>query len=112
MPQQDFGTFTIEETDTSTKDAKNWKVIIHDSDQHSFVYVIGLLKTVFKKNDQDAELLTLEVHQMGLAQVATCSKERAELYKEQVSSYGADEIMHYMGKKSDSSIGCSIEPVE
>jgi ATP-dependent Clp protease adaptor protein ClpS len=112
MPQHDFGTFTIEETSVETKDAKNWNVIIHDSDQHSFAYVTKLLQEVFAKNQQDAELLTLEVHQMGLAIVKTCSKERAELYKEQVTAYGADEIMQYMGKTSNGSIGCSIEQAE
>jgi len=112
MAQQDFGTYTIEDTSVETKNAKNWNVIIHDSDQHSFVYVTKLLQEVFAKNEQDAELLTLEVHQMGLAIVKTCSKERAELYKEQVTAYGADEVMFYMGKTSNGPIGCSIEPAE
>jgi len=49
---------------------------------------------------------------MGLAIVMTCSKERAELYKEQVTAYGADEVMFYLGKTSNGPIGCSIEPAE
>lgn len=109
MAQQDYGTYTIEETSVNTKNAKNWNVIIHDSDQHSFVYVINLLKEIFTKNQQDAELFSMEVHQMGLAIVATCSKERAELYKEQVTAYGADDVMLVMGETSGGSIGCSIE---
>lgn len=112
MAQQDYGTYTIEETSVETKNAKNWNVIIHDSDQHSFVYVTKLLREVFAKNEQDAELLTLEVHQMGLAIVKTCSKERAELYKEQVTAFGADPVMPFLGKTSNGPIGCSIEPVE
>lgn len=109
MPQHDYGTFIIEETSVETKNAKNWNVIIHDSDQHCFRYVIDLLQDVFAKNEQDAKLLTQEVHQMGLAIVKTCSKERAELYKEQVAAKGADEIMPYMGLTSNGPIGCSIE---
>jgi len=101
-------TVVVEQTQTTTLPL--WRVVLHDSDQHSFIYVINMLMKIFAKNQQDAELLSLQVHQLGYAEAARCSRERAELYLQQVQAYGADDVMLVMGNRSDGPLPCTIEP--
>jgi ATP-dependent Clp protease adaptor protein ClpS len=74
------------ETSERTRLAPRWKVILHNDDVTEFEFVIGLLRTLFKKSQAEAFRLTTEVHEQGLAVVAITSFEHAELYCEQVKS--------------------------
>jgi ATP-dependent Clp protease adaptor protein ClpS len=77
----------IEEATPTT--AGPWNVILHDDDVTTMEFVVHLLVTLFGKPFDDAVVLMLEVHHGGVAVVATCSQERAELYVEQVRSLAA-----------------------
>jgi ATP-dependent Clp protease adaptor protein ClpS len=85
-----------------------WNVVILDSPNHSFEYVIILFCKIFGKSFDQAKELTFEVHEKKRAIAATCSKERAELYKQQVDGLGPDKMI----KHCTTSIGCTIEPAE
>lgn len=63
-----------------------WKVILLNDDVTTFDFVIGLLISLFRKQPADALRLTVEVHETGAAVIEVTSKERAELYLEQVKS--------------------------
>lgn len=66
--------------------ARPWHVILHDDDVTTMDFVVWLLVTLFARPYDDAVRLMLEVHETGAAAVATCPRERAELYVEQVHS--------------------------
>lgn len=81
-------TETERETDTTarTKLAPRWKVILHNDDVTTFEFVTELLLTLFNKRREEALKLTYEVHYSGQAVVEITSRERAELYVDQVKS--------------------------
>lgn len=85
-----------------------WNVIILDSPDHSFEYCLVLFVKVFGKSFDEAQKLTMEVHEQKRAIGATCSLERAQLYKQQVDAQGPD----IMVKHCKNSIGCTLEPAE
>ncbi len=73
-------------SDTRTRLAPQWKVLLHNDEITTFDFVIELLITLFRKDAQEAIALTNEVHESGSAMIVVTSFERAELYVEQVRS--------------------------
>lgn len=80
------GTITETEPETKTRVAPRWKVILHNDDVTTFEFVTDLLIKLFHKSRSEALRLTNLVHHTGLAVVEITSRERAELYVEQVRS--------------------------
>ncbi len=74
------------ETGVETTFASRWKVILHNDDVTTFEFVIWLLVTLFHKEVPEAFRLTTEVHETGSALITVTTRERAELYVEQVKS--------------------------
>ncbi|MDG3004432.1 ATP-dependent Clp protease adaptor ClpS [Paludisphaera mucosa] len=97
-----------EEQQTRTKKLPPYNVIILNDEEHTFEYVIDLLIRLFAHSKPAAEALTWQIHNRGRAVVYTTHKEKAELKREQVVSYGADPRM----KESRGPLGCYIEPAE
>lgn len=108
--QDGIEVFTQDQTDT--KLTPNWNVILVNDEEHTYDYVIALIQEVFKKDKEEAFILTYKIDKTGSAICATCSRERAELYQQQVKAWGADPIMLLSHKKSTGSIQCEIEPAE
>ena len=77
---------TEKATDEVVETVPPWRVILHNDDVTTMDFVVWLLRTLFAKPDADAVRLMLEVHRVGSATVTVCSRERAELYVEQVRS--------------------------
>ena len=109
-PEGGIEVFTQEQTDTKT--TPMWNVILLNDEEHTYDYVMALIQEVFKKNKEDAFVITYKIDKTGSAICATCSREQAELYQQQVKSWGADPIMILSNKPSTGSIQCEIEPAE
>ncbi len=90
------------ETAQQTTLAPRWKVLLHDDPVTTFDFVIGLLIAVFQKEPTEAVRLTYEVHETGVALITVTSRERAELYVEQV---------HSLARPRGFPLTASIEPV-
>lgn len=73
-------------TDEKTRFVPRWKVLLVNDDVTTFDFVIWVLLTLFHKEPDEAVRLTYEVHQTGSALITVTSRERAELYVEQVRS--------------------------
>jgi ATP-dependent Clp protease adaptor protein ClpS len=73
-------------TDTRVRLSPHWKVILHNDDVTTFEFVIRLLVELFHKDLQEAVRLTNQVHHAGFAVVEITTKERGELYVEQIRS--------------------------
>lgn len=87
--------------------APRWHVILHNDDHHSFEFVIDLLVNIFRHNEMEALVITLNIHESGRAIAATVSKERASLYLEQVASYREKRFTLDLGP-----LDCSMEAAE
>jgi len=94
------------ETNRKTKRLPPYNVIILNDEEHTFPYVIELLVKLFAHPLPTAKELTWRIHSTGRAIVYTTHKEKAELKREQVLSYGADP----MSANSKGPLRCTIEP--
>jgi ATP-dependent Clp protease adaptor protein ClpS len=94
------------DTETHTKGLPPYNVILLNDEEHTFEYVIELLTKLFAHPLATAQEMTLRIHTTGRAVVYTTHKEKAELKRDQVLSYGPDPRMSI----SKGPLGCYIEP--
>ena len=92
--------------ETETKRLPPYNVVILNDEEHTFDYVIELLRKLFAHPLKAAVVLTWRVHNSGRAVVYTTHKEKAELKRDQVLAYGPDPRMDV----SKGPLGCYIEP--
>ena len=67
-----------------------YHVVLLDDDQHTYEYVIDMLQSLFGHDEERAFCLAEQVDHAGRAIVCTTHKERAELKRDQIVSYGSD----------------------
>jgi len=67
-----------------------YHVILINDDDHTYEYVIRMLKELFGHPEEKGFQLAKEVDQTGRAVVLTTSLERAELKRDQIHAYGPD----------------------
>ena len=85
-----------------------YNVVLLDDNFHTYDYVIEMLMDVFGHRQSKAFQMASEVDGRGRVIVDITSKERAELKRDQIHSYGADwRIPHCKG-----SMSAEIEPVD
>jgi ATP-dependent Clp protease adaptor protein ClpS len=94
------------QSETRSKRLPPYNVVILNDEEHTFDYVIELLAKLFAHPLQTAIELTWRIHLTGKAVVYTTHKEKAELKRDQVLSYGPDPRMSI----SKGPLGCYIEP--
>ncbi|MSR55066.1 MAG: ATP-dependent Clp protease adaptor ClpS [Gemmataceae bacterium] len=94
--------------ETKLKKQPPYHVILHNDDDHSFEYVIRMLKELFAHPEETGFKMAEEVHAKGRVIVCTTSLERAELKQEQIHAYGPDPLI----SRSAGSMSASIEPAE
>ena len=92
----------------ATKRQPPYNVILHNDDDHSFDYVIRMLKELFAYPEEKGFLMAEEVHTKGKVIVCTTSMERAELKRDQIHAYGPDPLI----PRCQGSMSASIEPAE
>jgi ATP-dependent Clp protease adaptor protein ClpS len=81
-------------------------VVLHDDDDHTYDYVMEMLRSIFGYDLDKAYGMTREVDLSGRVIVATVHKELAELRVEQILGYGPDHRMRH----SPGSMRASMEP--
>ena len=85
---------TQEETETIEEEIVKliplYHVILLDDNEHTYDYVIEMLMDLFKHGRETAFQMAYEVDTRKRVIVDTIYKERAELKKQQIESYGAD----------------------
>lgn len=85
---------TQEEIETTEEEIvkliPRYHVILLDDDEHTYDYVIEMLMDLFKHSMETAFRMACEVDSRKRVIVDTTHKERAELKKQQIESYGAD----------------------
>lgn len=85
-----------------------YHVVLLDDDDHTYAYVIEMLMQLFGHSPPTAYRMACEVDLRGRVVVDTTTKERAELKRDQIHTFGPDwRIAHCQG-----SMSATIEPAE
>ncbi len=79
-----------EKTEKKIKDAfeKNWKVIVWNDPVNLMNYVVFVFMRVLAFNKEKATKHMMQVHQQGKSVVAIETREKAELYHQQIQAHG------------------------
>ncbi len=83
-----------------------YNVILLDDDDHSFEYVILMLKTLFGHPPEKGHRMAMEVHTTGRVVVATTHLEQAELKRDQIQAFGPDPFI----PRCKGSMSATVEP--
>ena len=99
-------TDTEVETTTDIRLLQPYNVILLDDDDHTYEYVIEMLRSVFAMSAEKAYLHACEVDAQKSTILLTTSKEHAELKVEQIHSNGKDPRL----PRCSGSMSAIIEP--
>lgn len=89
-PSPQSRTATVKKTRRKPRQLPPWNVVLLNDDDHSFEYVIEMLKSLFGYPDEKGYLLAQQVDRDGRAIVFTTHKELAELKRDQIHAFGTD----------------------
>lgn len=78
---------TITETGTAIDSDRPWNVIVYDDPVNLMSFVTLVFKRVFGYPHEKAEILMMEVHQLGKSVVWSGGREKAEFYVQQLQAH-------------------------
>ncbi|NIL95938.1 MAG: ATP-dependent Clp protease adaptor ClpS [Planctomycetales bacterium] len=78
------------QTDRQVRRQPRYHVLLWDDDDHTYDYVIGMLRELFGYQVEEGFQLAEEVDNRGKAIVLTTTREHAELKRDQIHAYGHD----------------------
>jgi ATP-dependent Clp protease adaptor protein ClpS len=85
-----------------------YHVVLLDDDDHSYEYVIRMLKSLFGYKEERGYTLAKEVDSTGRVIVLTTTLEHAELKRDQIHAFGADPML----ARSKGAMSATLEPAE
>lgn len=85
-----------------------YNVVLLDDDDHTYEYVVEMLKKVFSYSEERGYQIAKEVDTSGRVIVMTTHKELAELKADQITGYGADWRL----ERSKGPMSAVVEPAE
>lgn len=91
-----------------TRKQPRYRVVLWDDDDHSYDYVIRMMRALFSHTPERAYEIACEVDSFGRAVCLTTTKEHAELKRDQVHAYGRDAMI----SRCQGSMYCTIEAVD
>ncbi len=83
-----------------------YHVVLWNDDDHTYQYVIAMLKKLFGHPAERGLALAKEVDQQGRVVVLTTTREHAELKRDQIHAMGPDTLL----ARSKGAMSASIEP--
>jgi ATP-dependent Clp protease adaptor protein ClpS len=95
-----------EKTEQKTESLPPYNVILLDDDDHSYEYVIYMLKVLFGHSPEKGYKMAVEVDTSGRVVVATTHLEQAELKRDQIQAFGPDPLI----PRCKGSMAATIEP--
>lgn len=90
------------------KKQPRYHVILWDDSDHSYDYVILMMKQLFAYPIERGFQIAKQVDSAGRAICLTTTMEHAELKRDQIHAFGKDEMI----ARCEGSMKASIEPVE
>lgn len=97
-----------EKRDGKNKRQPRYNVILWDDPDHSYDYVIFMLKELFRFPVERGYQLAKEVDTSGRAILLTTTREHAELKRDQIHAFGKDQYI----ERCKGSMSATIEPIE
>jgi ATP-dependent Clp protease adaptor protein ClpS len=95
-----------EEQQTKRKPQPRYHVVLWDDDEHSYDYVMRMMKELFGHSPEKAYKIAEDVDKQGRAVCLTTTKEHAELKRDQIHAYGKDPLI----ARCQGSMSATIEP--
>ncbi len=83
-----------------------YNVVLLDDNDHSYEYVIHMLKTLFGHPPEKGYRMAVEVDTTGRVIVATTNLEQAELKRDQIQAFGPDPLI----PRCKGSMSATVEP--
>jgi len=83
-----------------------YHVVLWNDEDHTYQYVIRMLKQLFGHPPETGFKLAREVDRRGRVIVLTTTREHAELKRDQIRAFGADRLL----ARSRGSMSATIEP--
>jgi len=80
-------------TEKANKRPRLWNVVLLNDEEHTYEYVIAMLRRLFGHPTEKAFLLAQKVDSDGRAICLTTHLEHAELKRDQVHAYGPDRAI-------------------
>ena len=93
-------------TGSKPKRQPRYHVVLWNDDDHTYHYVITMLRALFGHPAERGLALAREVDTRGRVIVLTTTREHAELKRDQIHAFGADRLI----AASKGSMKASIEP--
>ncbi|HBV63473.1 MAG TPA: Clp protease ClpS [Rhodopirellula sp.] len=90
------------------KKQPRFHVILWDDADHSYDYVVLMMKQIFRHPIETGFQIAKEVDSGGRAICLTTTLEHAELKREQIHSFGKDDLI----ARCKGSMSATIEPVQ
>jgi ATP-dependent Clp protease adaptor protein ClpS len=99
-----------EQTDKKKRPKRQprYNVILWNDDDHSYEYVVEMMKDLFGHPETKGFKIAKEVDKTGKAICLTTTLEHAELKRDQIHAFGADKLI----ARCKGSMSATIEPVE
>ena len=98
---------TKKQQKTKPKRQPRYNVILWDDSDHSYDYVVLMMKQVFRHPIETGFQIAKEVDNSGRAICLTTTMEHAELKRDQIHAFGKDELI----ARCKGSMSATIEPV-
>jgi ATP-dependent Clp protease adaptor protein ClpS len=97
---------TAPREDNRPKRQPRYHVVLWNDDDHTYQYVIAMLRQLFGHPTDRGFQLAKRVDRDGRVIVLTTTREHAELKRDQIHAFGADRLL----ARSAGSMSASIEP--
>ncbi len=97
-----------QEEERKTEGLPPYNVVLLDDDDHSYEYVILMLKRVFGHPVEKGYEMAQEVDATGRVVVATTNLEQAELKRDQIQAFGPDPLI----PRCACSMSATVEPAQ
>lgn len=95
------------EKDRRPKKQPRYNVILWDDDEHTYEYVIRMMKELFGHPQEKGSQIAAQVDKLGKAVCLTTTREHAELKRDQIHAYGRDPLI----VRCQGSMSATIEPL-
>ena len=95
-----------EKQEQKTEGLPPYNVVLLDDDDHSYEYVILMLKKIFGHSIEKGYEMAQEVDATGRVIVATTNLEQAELKRDQIHAFGPDPLI----PRCKGSMSATVEP--
>ena len=93
--------------DQRPKKQPRYNVILWDDNDHSYDYVVTMMRQIFGHSTEKGFLIAAQVDSAGRSVCLTTTKEHAELKRDQIHSFGRDFLI----ARCQGSMSATIEPV-